>query len=97
MAWTDLNYQAVFTDTANAHENGGLDNVQSSSVWGAGVEFWCLRNLSVKGEYLSADFTPASTTSTNLTQGGVAYPTNIFTHSDTLRVRVYRGAVIIRF
>lgn len=97
MAWTDLNYQASFTDTANAHESGGLDNIQSSSVWGAGVEFWCFRNLSVKGEYLSTDFEPASTTSSNLTQGGVSYPMNQFTHSSTLKVRVYRGAVIIRF
>jgi outer membrane immunogenic protein len=97
MAWTGLNYQAVFTDSAGARENGGLDNVQSSSVWGAGVEYWLLRNLSVKGEYLNADFKPASTTSTNLTQGGTAYPMNVFTHQGTLNLKVYRGGVIIRF
>jgi outer membrane immunogenic protein len=98
MAWTDLNYQAVFTDNfASAHENGGLDNIQSSPVWGAGVEFWCLRHLSVKGEYLNTEFEPASTTSSNLTAGGVAYPSNVFTHSSTLKLQLFRGGVIWRF
>jgi outer membrane immunogenic protein len=98
MAWTDLNYQAVFTDNfANAHENGGLDNLQSSTVWGAGVEFWLIRNFSVKGEYLNTKFEPATTTSTNLTAGGTAYPNNVFTHSSNLAVQVFRGGVIFRF
>jgi hypothetical protein len=35
MAWTDLNYQSVFTDNlAAAHENGGIDHRQSSAILG---------------------------------------------------------------
>ena len=99
MAWTDLNYEAVFTDNfANAHENGGLDNVQSAPVWGAGVEFWLTRHLTVKGEYLNAEFEPASTTSTNLTApANQPWPTNVFTHSSTLKLQLFRGGVIWRF
>jgi outer membrane immunogenic protein len=98
MAWTDLNYQAVFTDTyANAHENGGLDNIQSAPVWGAGAEFWLSRHLTVKGEYLNTEFEPASTTSSNLTAGGQAWPMNVFTHSSTLKLQLFRGGVIWRF
>jgi outer membrane immunogenic protein len=98
MAWTDLNYQSVFTDTfAAAHENGGLDNTQSTVIWGGGVEIWVNHHFSVKGEYLRAEFDPASTTSTNLTAGGTPFPSNVFTHSSTLLLQVYRGGVTIRF
>src|SRR5262245_60485378 len=35
LAWTDLNYQAVFSDTfATAQENGGVDATQNAIVWG---------------------------------------------------------------
>jgi outer membrane immunogenic protein len=100
MAWTDLNYQAVFTDTfATAHENGGRDGTLSTVVWGGGVEIWCNNHFSVKGEYLNAEFDPASTTSTNLTAftPSIAFPTNVFTHSSTLKLQVYRGGITIRF
>jgi len=100
MAWTDLNYQSVFTDNlAAAHENGGIDHRQSSAIWGAGVEFWCGSRFTIRGEYLSAGFEPAQFTSTNLTAGTppTAFPTNVFTHSTTLKLQVFRGGLTVRF
>ena len=100
MAWTDFNYQSVFTDTlAAAHENGGNDHRQSSSIWGAGAELRVAGSVSIRGDYMNAGFTPASVTSTNLTAGtpSVAFPSNVFTHSSTLKLQLFRFGVSVGF
>jgi outer membrane immunogenic protein len=100
LAMTDLNYQAVFTDTfASAQEDGGVDARQQALVWGAGVEVRCGRHVSIKGEYLRADFGDVSTTSTNFQAftPPIAFPTNVFTHSSSFLLNVYRGGVNFRF
>jgi outer membrane immunogenic protein len=100
LAWTDLNYQAVFTDTfATAQENGGVDATQNALVWGFGAEYRGSPRWSVKGEWLRADFGDVTATSTNLTAftPPIAFPANVFTHSATLKMNAIRGALSIRF
>lgn len=100
LAMTDLNYQAVFTDTfAGAHENGGVDERQQTWVWGGGVEVRVGSHVSVKGEYLRADFDEVSATSTNFTAFAPPepFPASVFTHTATFKVNVFRGGVNIRF
>ena len=76
---------------------------------GGGAEFKIGSNWSVKGEYLYADFGSTSVTSTNLNATsivnrpenvfapGVAYPTNIFTHSSDLRINNVRFGINYHF
>lgn len=92
LAMTNLNYQALFTDTfASAHENGGVDSTQTGWGAGAGVEIKPGKHWSVRGEYLHVDFGSVSTTSTNLTSApSSSFPTNVFTHSTDLTGHVYR-------
>lgn len=100
VAMTDLNYQAVFTDTfASATENGGVDATQHTWVYGGGAEFRVSMHLSVKGEYLYAKFDTVSTTSTNFMAftPPIPFTTNPFTHTAALTLNVIRGGVNIRF
>ena len=100
MAMTDANYQALFTDTfATAHENGGKDSTLVGWTAGAGAEVKVSRRLSVKGEYLYADFGSETNTSTNLTAftPPIAFPTNVFTHTADLRAHIYRFGFNVHF
>jgi outer membrane immunogenic protein len=102
VAVTKLNYQEVFTDTfATAHENGGVNQTKTGWTAGAGVEYQLPSNKhwSVKGEYLYADFGRVTTTSTNLTAftPPIAFPTNVFTHSDKLHAHILRGGINYRW
>lgn len=100
LASTNLDYQAVFTDTfATAHENGGVDGNLNAFMWGLGAEYRSGKNWSVKGEWLRADFGTVTTTSTNLTAFAPAinYPTNVFTHTASLKMNALQGSVSYRF
>jgi outer membrane immunogenic protein len=100
LAMTNLNYQAVFTDTyATAHENGGVAKNVNGWTVGGGAEYQLARHWSLKGEYLYADFGKVSTTSTNLTAftPSVAFPSNVFTHSANLTAHTARLGVNFRF
>lgn len=102
LAVTDLNYQAVFTDTfATANENGGVNKKKTGWTAGAGVEYQLAnkKHWSVKGEYLYANFGRVTTTSSNLTTvpAGVAGTGNPFTHSDALHAHIIRGGVNYRW
>ena len=100
LAVTDLNYQEVFTDTfADCTENGGVKMTKAGWTAGGGIEYQAGRRLSVKAEYLYADFGTASTTSTNLAgfTPPIAFPTNEFTHIANVRVHVFRGGLNYRF
>jgi len=92
MAVTDVNYQALFTDTfATAHENGGNDGNQVGWTGGAGAEFKVNRRWSIKGEYLYADFGSVTNTSTNLTApASTSWPMNVFTHTADMRAHIFR-------
>jgi outer membrane immunogenic protein len=102
LAVTDLNYQAVFTDTfATARENGGVKKNKTGWTGGAGVEYQLAnkKHWSVKGEYLYANFGRVTTTSTNLTAftPPIAFPQNPFTHSAALHAHIIRGGVNYRW
>ena len=104
LAWIDLDYEALFTETfANGTETGSINKKQSALVWGGGAEFRGGKHWSVKGEFLTADFshgTPFTTTSTNLatTTGGAAtWPNDKFTHSTTFKMNVIRGGINFGF
>ncbi|MGH9818898.1 MAG: outer membrane protein [Pyrinomonadaceae bacterium] len=94
LAVTDLNYQAVFTDTfAAAAENGGVNKIRIGWTGGGGAGYKLGKKWSVKAEYLFADFGRVTTTSANmtvLTPPINALPT-IFTHS------IYTKESAIRF
>jgi len=93
LAMTNLNYQAVFTDTfATAHESGGLNRTVVGWTAGAGGEFQVAPHWSIKGEYLYVDFGKSTTHSTNLTAftPPIAFPSNEWTHSTDLRASIFR-------
>lgn len=102
-AATNRNYQALFTDTfATAHENGGISGSTDGWIAGGGVEaqFGNGGHWSIKGEFLHADFSSATTTSTNLTAFGpppLSFPSNIFTHSTDLTTNMGRVGLNFRF
>jgi outer membrane immunogenic protein len=100
LAVTNVNYQALFTDTfATAHENGGVNQTQKGWAAGGGAEVKLRRRWSVKGEFLHADFGSESATSTNLTASVApgAFPTNVYTHTAGLTANVYRFGLNYRF
>lgn len=100
LATTNVNYQAVFTDTfATAHENGGVDNTQNGWAAGGGAEIKLHRRWSVKGEYLHADFGQVATTSTNLTAftPPISFPSNVFTHNADLESNLFRFGINLHF
>src|SRR5438309_4272606 len=86
LAATNLNYQALFTDTfATAHENAGVEEKRKGWIAGGGAEVRLSNHWSIKGEFLHADFGQVQTTSTNLTAPpGIPRPQNIFTHNADL-------------
>ncbi|HET9392072.1 MAG TPA: outer membrane beta-barrel protein [Candidatus Rubrimentiphilum sp.] len=100
VASATVNYTAVFTDTfATAHENGGYNATRSGSVFGFGAEDKINPKVTLKGEYLFANFGTLSSTSTNLTAftPPIAFPTNVFTHSAGLSASLVRFGVNFHF
>lgn len=102
LAATNLNYQAVFTDTfASAHENGGVDQKRKGWIAGGGAEMRVSHHWSIKGEFVHADFGQELTTSTNLTttfgSTTVLFPQNPFTHAGDLTTHLFRGGLNYRF
>jgi outer membrane immunogenic protein len=101
-AMTHTNYNALFTDTfATAHENALVKKNLTAGTFGGGAEVHFTKHLSLKGEYLYANFGTVSTTSTNLTAvfgpTTFPFPTNVFTHSDNLKMHLFRAGVNFRF
>ena len=100
LAVTNLNYQAVFTDTQGpATENGGVKSSKSGWTAGGGLEYRLRKRWSLQGEYLYADFGKVSILSTNLMayDPAIAFPSNPYTHSATLRANIARFGVNFRF
>jgi len=99
LAATNLNYQALFTDTfATAHENAGVEEKRKGWIAGGGAEVRLSNHWSIKGEFLHADFGQVQTTSTNLTAPpGIPRPQNIFTHNADLTTHLFRGGLNYRF
>ena len=100
LAATNLNYQALFTDTfATAHENAGVEEKRKGWIAGAGVEVRVSHHWSIKGEFLHADFGQVQTTSTNMTAftPPIAFPQNPFTHNADLTAHMFRGGLNFRF
>jgi outer membrane immunogenic protein len=100
LALTSVDHSALFTDTfATAHEGGDQTSTQAGWAAGAGLEFKVKKHLSLKGEYLHTDFGSQSFTRTNLTAftPPIAFPTNIFTHKESLTGNVYRFGFNYRF
>src|SRR5262249_44542095 len=99
VALTNLNYQALFTDTfATAHENGGGKGTRTGWAAGGGAEYQH-GHFMLRGEYLYADFGSVSATSTNLTAftPPIAFPTNVFTHKSDLTSHIVRMGLSFRF
>jgi outer membrane immunogenic protein len=99
-ATTHTNYDALFIDTfATAHENAVVKKNLSAGTFGGGAEVHFTKHWSLKGEYLYANFGTVSTTSTNLTAFTplFAFPTNVWTHSDDLKMHLFRAGVNFRF
>ena len=94
---TKVDYQAEYTDTfAAAHENAAVNQVKYGFVGGFGFAFkGPIEHLSMKGEYLYADFGRLTMTSSNLTAftPPIAFPSNVFTHSMALHAHVIRAGV----
>ena len=99
-AQVDIGIEDEFTDDfADAHESFDDSETQDDWIWGIGYEHDIGRNWSLKAEYLRADFGTVSGTSNNLTTDGgdEAWPTDVFTHTADLDLRVIRVGVNYRF
>jgi len=107
---TKVDYQAQYTDTlftgsfggsfGNALESGSVNETRYGFVGGLGFAFkGPIEHLSMKGEYLYADFGRLTMESSNLTAISPAtgvrtpYPSNVFTHSMALHAHVIRAGV----
>lgn len=93
LAMTNMNYQERFTDTfATASESGGISKRLTGWTGGGGFETKVNDHWSLKGEYLYAQFSRQTVTSTNLTAftPTIAFPTNTFTHSIRLKEHLLR-------
>ena len=101
LAVTKVDYQAQFSDTyAAATENASVNKTRYGWVAGFGVAFRGLtEHLSLKGEYLYADFGRLTMTSSNLTAFSppTPFPSNPFTHSMSLHGHVIRAGVDYHF
>lgn len=105
LAMTNINYQARFSDNfptspqAGAAESGGLNKTTSGWTGGGGFETKINDRWSVKGEYLYAQFSRQSTTSTNLTAftPSVAFPSNTFSHGIFLKEHLVRFGINYHF
>lgn len=100
LALTNPNYQSFFTDTfATARENGGVSDLKMGWFGGGGVEVKTSRHWSLKGEFLYADFGTMKATSNNLTAFSppIAFPTNTFTHTATLKASTFRAGANFYF
>jgi outer membrane immunogenic protein len=101
LAVGEIKSNFVFTDTfATALETASISQTKVGWTAGVGGEYAVAGPWSVKVEYLHVDLGSVSTTSTNLTAFGpptVPFPTNVFTHSATLRTDIVRAGVNLRF
>lgn len=100
LATTKINYAATFNDTfATASESGGVEQKKSGWTGGGGIEYKLPGHLSVKGEYLYADFGRVTATSANLTAftPSQSFPSNVFTHSAALHAHLIRGGINYRW
>jgi outer membrane immunogenic protein len=99
-AATTVKYNSLFTDTfATANESASFSQSRTGLIWGGGVEAKLAPKVSLKLEYLHANFGTVSGTSTNLTafSPAIAFPTNVFSHSANLNVDVIRGGFNFKF
>ena len=97
-AQVDIGIENEFTDDYDdAHASFDDSDTQDDWIWGIGYEHDIGRNWSLKAEYLRADFGTVSGTSNNLTTDGDAWPTDVFTHTADLDLRVIRVGVNYRF
>ena len=89
----------LFTDNFTAaNESAAISTTRYGWTAGAGGEYALMNGWSIKAEYLYADLGRASTTSTNLiASGGVAFPTNVFTHTVNLRSNIGRVGINYKF
>jgi outer membrane immunogenic protein len=99
IAITTLNYSEQFTDTfATANESAAVARTIKGWTGGGGLEIHITKHISVKGEYLYADFGNVSAVSTNLTAPSTtAWPQNVFFHTADLRTHIVRGGINWRF
>jgi outer membrane immunogenic protein len=100
LAVTELKGNFRFTDTfATASESGSLSNTKTGWAAGGGAEWALSGPWSMKLEYLHVDFGKTSGTSTNLTAftPPIAFPTNVFTHSVSLKSDIVRVGLNYRF
>jgi outer membrane immunogenic protein len=97
LAVANLKASYLFTDTfAAANESAAISTTRYGWTAGAGGEYALLNGWSIKAEYLYVDLGRASTTSTNLTVG-IAFPTNVFTHTVNLRSNIGRVGINYKF
>jgi outer membrane immunogenic protein len=101
LAVANVKASYLFTDTfALANESASISTTRYGWTAGAGAEYALMNGWSIKAEYLYADLGRASTTSTNLTAfnpGGVAFPTNVYTHTVNLRSNIGRVGINYKF
>jgi outer membrane immunogenic protein len=101
LAVANVKASYLFTDTfALANESASISTTRYGWTAGAGAEYALMNGWSIKAEYLYADLGRASTTSVNLTAfnpGGVAFPTNVYTHTVNLRSNIGRVGINYKF
>jgi len=91
LALTNMDYAVVFTDTfASASENGGVTKTLTGLVFGGGFEYRTPGVLSIRAEFLYANFGEVTATSTNFKAFSLSWPMHPFTHTANLKGAVVR-------
>jgi outer membrane immunogenic protein len=97
-AVTNFQGAFAFVDTFGpAVELGSFNTTKLGWTVGGGVEWAMWSGWSAKAEYLFVSFPTVTTTSTNLVVGGVAVPTQTFTHSADLDANIVRLGLNYKF
>jgi outer membrane immunogenic protein len=100
LAVANVKSNFIFTDTfATATESGSISSTKAGWTVGGGVEYALMNGWSIKGEYLHVDLGSDSVTSTNLRvfTPSIAFPANIFTHSNNLHADIVRAGLNYKF
>jgi outer membrane immunogenic protein len=92
----NFNFSSPFS---GAVESGSIDSIRYGWTAGAGGEYALMNGWSIKAEYLHVDLGRSTAISTNMTAFfvPVAFPTDVFSHSVSLRSEIVRVGLNYKF
>jgi len=95
-AMSKVSFSSNFNDGVASESNNRSEN-KLGWIFGVGVEHKVQNNVSIKAEYVHANFGSISNTSNNLSQPGASFPNQPFQSSLQTRLDILRVGVNMHF